>query len=157
MFCLSGRSSALSCDIFPPLELDGKYKWEIALIDLMTYNSIPNIEENVNNVLYYGDDEEIKLSTGSYEIEDINRYISDYLEKEKKNNIKISIKANNNTLKSEIFSNVWINFEKPDSLASVLGFQKIKLKPNILHSSTSQVSIIRVDSIRVVCLSLIHI
>lgn len=153
MFCLSGRGSHLNCDIFPPLELDQKYKWEFGLIDFTTYNSIPNIEENVNNTLYFGDDdEEIKLPTGSYEIDDINKFITDYLEKNKRNsNIKISISPNNNTLRSEIFSNVWINFEKPNSLASVLGFDKIKFEPNITHSSTSQVSIIRVDTIRIVC------
>lgn len=153
MFCLSGKGSELSCDIFPPLELDQKYKWEFGLIDFMTYNSIPNIEENINNTLYFGDnDEEIKLPTGSYKIDDINKFITDYLEKNKKNsNIKITITPNNNTLKSQILSSVRINFEKPNSLAKVLGFEEIKFEPNIIHSSTSQVSIIRVDTIRIVC------
>lgn len=74
----------------------------------------------------------IELPTGSYEVTDISTYINDYLEK-KYENIKIDIKANNNTLKSEIFSNVIIDFEKPNSLASILGFEKCKSDPNILY------------------------
>ena len=114
----------------------------------VSYNSIPNIEEGINNVLYYDNDKKIELPTGSYEISDIATYIKEYLKNE---NTEITIKANNNTLKSEIFSNVEIDFEKDDSLASILGFEKIKLAPNIWHSSTLPVSIVRVESVRLVC------
>lgn len=150
MFCLNGTGSTLNCDIFPPIELDGA--WELGLIDFMTYNSIPNIEEGVNNIFYFGE-EKIVLPTGSYEIEDINEYINDRLPKNqgKKKIIKMLIRANNNTLKSEIYSSVAVDFTKPNSLASVLGFRNIKLEPNKWHTSPSTISIIKTDVIRVVC------
>lgn len=150
MFCLSGKGSVLKCDIFPPIELNRNEKWELGLIDFTTYNSIPNIEEGVNNALYFDNDKTIKLPTGSYEISDIATYINEYLIKNNEN-IRITIKANNNTLRSEIFSNVQIDFEKPNSLATILGFGECKLEPNIWHSSTLPISINQVDVIRLVC------
>ena len=82
----------------------------------------------------------------------------------------MTVKANNNTLKSEIISNVQIDFKKPNSLASILGFEECVLEPNIWHSSTLPISIVRVETVRLVCnlvsysfnngiegLSLIHI
>lgn len=150
MFCLSGKGPVLKCDIFPPIELNNNEKWELGLIDFMTYNSIPNIEEGVNNVLYFGNNEKIELPTGSYEVSDISTYINEYLDKNNKN-IKIDIKANNNTLKSEIVSNVIIDFTKLNSLAPILGFEERKLEPNILHSSVLPVSIVQVEAIRIVC------
>ncbi len=150
MFCLSGKGPVIKCDFFPPIELNNKEKWELGLIDFVTYNSIPNIEEGINNVMYFDNNKKIELPTGSYEISDISTYIKDYLRNENIN-INIIIKANNNTLKSEIFSNVEIDFEKDDSLATILGFKKIKLQPNILHRSTLPISIVRVESVRLVC------
>lgn len=73
MLCLSGQSSYLGCDIFPSIDLS-KGVWEIGLIDLSTYNSIPNVEEGVNNIFYYGD-KFIEIPTGSYEIEDLEQYL----------------------------------------------------------------------------------
>ena len=62
----------------------------------MTYNFIPNVEEKVNNMFYFGDDGVIELPTGSYEIEDINTYINKKLPKNnlRKKNIKLLIKRN---------------------------------------------------------------
>lgn len=149
MFCLSGKGSVLTCDIFPPIELSDE-KWELGLIDFMTYHSIPNIEEGINNVLYYGTDKKIVLPTGSYEISDIATFINDYLIQHDEN-VKIIIKANNNTLKSEIYSNVQIDFSKPDSLATILGFETCIINPNKWYSSTLPISIVRVESIRLIC------
>lgn len=101
MFCLSGKGSVLKCDIFPPIELSDNEKWELGLVDFMTYHSIPNIEEGINNVLYYDTDKKIELPTGSYEISDIATFINEYLINHDEN-VKIIIKANNNTLKCEI-------------------------------------------------------
>ena len=40
---------ALVCDFFPPLELTAG-EWYSGLLDLTTYNSIPNVESGRNNV-----------------------------------------------------------------------------------------------------------
>lgn len=84
MFRLSGKGPVLKCDIFPPIELNNNEKWELGLIDFMTYNSIPNIE-GVNNVLYFGNNEKIELPTGSVEVSDISTYVNEYLDTNNKN------------------------------------------------------------------------
>jgi len=60
---VSGRSSVLAVDYFPPIDLsDGEY--ELGLTTFETYNTIPNVT-STNNKFYYGDnDEEITLPEG---------------------------------------------------------------------------------------------
>lgn len=45
---LSGNSSSLRADYFPPIELDHHSDYECCLIDFHTYNTIPNINETNN-------------------------------------------------------------------------------------------------------------
>lgn len=148
MFCLSGIGSTLSCEVFPPYDVsDGFY--EIGLVDLSTYNSIPNIEKGVNDKFYYGkDDKEIVISEGSYEIEDIERYIKSKLGTKA---TEFSLRANNNTLKAELKFSEQVNFEKPNTIASLLGFSGKILEPKVQHESVLEVDIVRVNTIRVEC------
>ncbi|WP_221935999.1 hypothetical protein, partial [Klebsiella pneumoniae] len=48
--------------------------WELGLLELVTYNSIPNVETNVNDKFYYGQ-KEITIPEGAYEIGDIEKYV----------------------------------------------------------------------------------
>lgn len=64
---LSGNKSIISADYFPPIILNGSY--ECGLVELQTFNSIPNID-HTNNRFHYGDDF-VELPTGSYEIDDL--------------------------------------------------------------------------------------
>lgn len=75
MFCISGQGSTISTDIFPPLTLeDGN--WEIGLVDFMTYNNIPNVEEGRNNLIYFGEEgKKIAIPAGAYEMEDLHLVI----------------------------------------------------------------------------------
>lgn len=151
MICITGTNSRMKCTLFPPFMMNQSDEWEMGFLDLMTYNSIPNIEENVNNKMYFDNNLVISLPTGSYEIEDINTYIVNELQKQN-GNISFQLIANNNTLKSEILCSSAIDFTKPDSLGSLLGFPNdTKLEANKYHSSPHQVSIIKVDVIRVTC------
>lgn len=151
MICITGNSSRMKCTLFPPFDMKASEEWEMGFLDLMTYNSIPNIEEDVNNKMYFDNNIEVSLPTGSYEIEDIDRYIVNYLQK-KNNNITFQLVANNNTLKSEILCSSGIDFTKPNSLGSLLGFpNNTKLEANKTHASPNQVSINKVDVIRVAC------
>lgn len=151
MICITGNSSKMKCTLFPPFNMNPSDEWEMGFLDLLTYNSIPNIEEDVNNKIYFDNNIVIGLPTGSYEIEDINTYIINELQK-RNVNITFKLIANNNTLKSEIFCSSAIDFNQPNSLGSLLGFPNdIKLKANQNHCSPHQVSIIKVDVIRVTC------
>lgn len=151
MICITGNKSELKCTLFPPLDLSSSEEWEMGFLDLMTYNSIPNVEENVNNILYFGSDNKISLPTGSYEISDINKYITKEL-KQNHPSVTFELLANNNTLKSEIRCSEKLDFSQPSNIGSLLGFTERKiLDANKWHSSPSQVSINKVDVIRITC------
>jgi hypothetical protein len=151
MICITGNTSDLKCTLFPPLDLSSSKEWEMGFLDLMTYNSIPNVEENVNNKLYFGNDKSLSLPTGSYEISDINKYICKEL-KQNHPSVTFELVANNNTLKSEIKCSEKLDFRQPASIGSLLGFtEKALLEENKWHISPSQVSINKVDVIRITC------
>lgn len=145
MFCLSGTGSVITCDFFPSLDLS-QGEWEIGLIDLTTYNSIPNIEEGVNDMFYYGDSA-IRIPTGSYEIDDLENYIK----KSIGDGVTLSLKPNNNTLKTEIKCTESIHFEKPRSICKLLGFESRVYEANKTHVSEMEVNIIKVNVVRVEC------
>lgn len=162
IFTLRGRSSILSVDFSNPIELDPHYDYSLAVIGLHTYNSIPNIEDGVNNKFYYwelGDrtrEKVIKIPTGSYEISDIESYLQEKLssgvvKQQSDDYYYFSLKPNNNTLKCEIKSKHEINFTPKDSLATLLGYSAQVLKPDILYQSDLPVKIVKVITIHVDC------
>lgn len=52
---LTGNTSNLRAEYFPPIDLDDGGEYVCGLVDLQTFNSIPNVDET-NNMLYYGSD-----------------------------------------------------------------------------------------------------
>lgn len=146
MFCLSGKGSVISCDVFPAFDAsDGSY--ELGLVDLSTYNSIPNIEKGVNDKFYYDGNSVITIDEGSYEIGDIEKFITDNIA----NGVLFSLTANNSTLKANISCSKEINFERPGSIASLVGFDNVKLVADKTHASKNPVDIIKVNTIKVEC------
>lgn len=150
MICIRGKSSRIRYTMFPPLDLSSSSEWEMGFHDLLTYNSIPNIEEKVNDKIYFLNGATIALPTGSYEIDNINEFIQKQIERQKID-IDFKLVANNNTLKSEIFCNKGVDFTKEETIGSLLGFDKIVIEPNIWTESQNQVSINKVDVIRITC------
>ena len=141
---LSGTSSVLEAQFFPPIELSSKKNYVLGLVELWTFNSIPNIDEH-NNKFYIGE-EVITLPTGSYEIEDIEKFLWKTLK-----DISISLKPNNNTLRSIIKSSHPIDFTHRDSIGQLLGFTHRILSPNTTHSSDLPVTILKINALRIEC------
>lgn len=139
---LTGNSSILEVNFFPPIELQRDHQYVLGMIELSTFNSIPNIEEG-NNKFYVGD-KIIKIPTGSYELVDIEKYLQSQ-------NINIDLKPNNNTLKCDLKCDKEINFQPNDSLGELLGFTKRRLPPNQVHSSDVPVKILKINSLRIEC------
>lgn len=148
MFSLNGNKSVITCEVFPPLQMD-EGEWEIGLVDLTTFNSIPNIETGLNDKFIYGG-KEIIIDEGSYEISNIEAFILQYL-KENDPTVSFSLKANNNTLKAEISCSEEIDFQATRTIGPMLGFSQLKLAANGKHVSDQPVDILRVSSVRVEC------
>ena len=144
----------------PTLQLDKDKIYEIALVNLETYNSFPNIDES-NNVFIYSPDngnlwEKIKIPEGSYEIYDINNTIHHEMEKKRghydpiNEDYYINISANSNTLKSVLIleEDYQVDFNHQNSIAKVLGFTDAKYTGGF-HESENVVNILSINSILV--------
>ena len=143
----------------PPIQLDKKKDYEIALINLETNYSFSNIDRS-NNCFNYSPGAnapwvDIIIPEGSYHVEDINDFIqremrkNDHYDKENDmNNVEIS--ANTNTLRSEMFlkNNYEVDFGKDKSINNLLGFHS-KLYTSGFHESESMVNILTINSILV--------
>lgn len=159
LFTLKGHSSTLSTDFSPPIQLDPKYSYGLALLSFHSYNTIPNVDAGTEIVLKgkNPDDDKrkvIQIPEGSYEITDIEAYIRKQLNVAKDDEETFSLKPNNNTLKCEIFSKTyWIDFTTPStaSISRVLGFSQRMLPPKVLHSSDLPVKIIKVRTVHLDC------
>ncbi|KAL7287166.1 hypothetical protein TKK_0018600 [Trichogramma kaykai] len=144
---LSGQSSVLESHYFPPIELDANKNYFLGLIELLTFNSIPNIETGCNR-LYLENNKVISIQPGSYEIEDIENCIKTALSSE---SIEFSLKPNNNTLRSTLFCSRGIDFRPKDSIGRLLGFTSQVLEAGKEHISDLPVAILKVNALRVEC------
>ena len=143
---LSGMSSVLEAHYFPPIELLPLKNYTLGLVELLTFNSIPNIDEGKNK--FYVGGKVITIPTGSYEIEDIENYVQKILSTHE---ISISLQPNNNTLCSEIKCNRPIDFGPEDSIGHLLGFTPRILAANVTRTSDLPVTILKVNSLRDEC------
>ena len=139
----------------PPIPLDKKKDYEIALINLETYYSFPNIGRSNNcfllihlmlthhglTLLFLIVVITLKISTTLFnEKWEKNDY---YDKASDKNNIEIS--ANTNTLKSEMFlkNNYEVDFRRDKSINSLLGFHS-NLNTSGFHESENMVNILTI-------------
>jgi len=111
-----------------------------------TYNTISNVNA-LNNKFYFDEnDVEITISKRSYELQAINDFLKHAIPRklpqhaihdDKKRGIDddddvnedfpIALRANNNTMKSEIKCIYKINFSNPDNIGSLLGFSSDRI------------------------------
>ena len=132
---VSGNESSFNTTLNPKFQLDRDKEYEIALVNLETYYSFPNIDET-NNVFVYSPDNgnswvKINIPEGSYEIDDINNTIQHEMEKGGHHDpinedYYINISANSNTLKSVLIleKDYQVYFNHQNSLSMVLGFTR---------------------------------
>ena len=76
---LDSNSTDFRINYSPPIELKKDKEYEIALVNLETYYSFPNIDKT-NNIFRYSIDKgtkwfEIEIPEGSYELKQINNEI----------------------------------------------------------------------------------
>ena len=156
---VSGNQSSFNTLFNPKIELDRNKVYEIALVNLETYYSFPNIDDS-NNIFVYSHDQgqtwtKIKIPIGSYEIDDLNQTIRFEMEKaghydEVNNESYISISANTNTLKSILIieQGYQVDFNQQNNLSKVLGFTGKKYIEGF-HESEKPVKILSINSILV--------
>ncbi|KYQ47517.1 hypothetical protein ALC60_13458 [Trachymyrmex zeteki] len=125
-FTLSGKS-IVAVSYFPAVDLNDT-DYELGLTDFETYHTLANV--NSTNNKFYFDDDKIVIPEGSYELRDIERYLKreilhshDAKRKEDEDGeFPLVIRANNNTMRSEIKCAYRIDFTKPHNIGSLLGF-----------------------------------
>src|SRR6267154_1556845 len=144
-----------------PIELPD-YDYEIALVNLETWNSFANVTEK-NNLFRYSTDSGITwklltIDTGSYEIESLNDEIQKLMQMNgdwdsTNNTFYITTAANTSTLKSNIYiseAGYQVDFIIDNSIRSILGFNPMILSQGF-HKSDNIVNIIDFNSIFVNC------
>ena len=156
---VSGNESSFNTRFTPKIELDKDKVYEIALVNLETFYSFPNIDDS-NNVFVYSPDngtswEKIKIPIGSYEIEDVNDAIQSEMRKgghydDINDEYYINISANSNTLKSILIieTGYQVDFNQQNNLSKVLGFTGTKYTEGF-HESENVVDILSINSILV--------
>jgi len=156
---LSEKSSKIRTQYNPLIELNASKMYEMALVNLETYFSFPNIDAKNNNFRYSPDEGDtwvdVNIPEGCYEIEDINGYLQRIL-KEKghydaaKEECCITLQPNSNTLKSvlTIATNYKVDFTPNNSIRSVLGFRRWVYGEGY-NESEEIVNIMSVNSLRV--------
>ena len=156
---VSGDKSNFNTLFNPKIELDKEKVYEIALVNLETYYSFPNIDDS-NNIFVYSHDQgqtwtKIKIPIGSYEIDDINNYLRFEMQRighydEVNNEPFINIAANSNTLKCILIigRGYKVDFNQANSLSKVLGFTGNKYNEGF-HESEKPVNILSINSILV--------
>ena len=154
---VSGNQSSFNTLFNPKIELGKKKVYEIALVNLETFYSFPNIDDS-NNIFVYSHDRgqtwtKIKIPTGSYEIGDLNQTIHFEMEKvghydEVNQESYINIAANSNTLKTILIigKDYQVDFNQPNNLSKVLGFTGKKYIEGF-HESEKPVNILSINSI----------
>ena len=153
------KSTQIRTKFNPLIQLDRAKQYEMALVNLETYYSFPNIDATNNNFRYSPDNGatwfNIDIPEGSYEITDINDYVQRIMKDnghyDSTNDVYyITVEPNNNTLKSVVDIGVGykVDFSTANSIRSVLGFNS-QVYSEGYNESENIVNILSVNSLRV--------
>lgn len=164
----TGNSSVLRCDFFPEIVLSPNIDYSCSLLDFTSYNSIPNITEGKNNEFKckwivkekqrdargketsvdVSKEKTISLPTGSYEVEDILKYLKSEFAANKIS-LSYEISDASSTVKIEFNTKIeWIG----GTLLNLIGFQRRQFfESKTKYSSDHIVKITNIDLIRIEC------
>ena len=156
---VSEKSSKFRTRYNPLIDLDVRKKYEMALVNLETFYSFPNISATNNNFRYSPDDGDtwvdIDIPEGCYEIADINEYLQRIMREKghydaTKEECCITLQPNTNTLKSvlTIATDYKVDLTPINSIRSVLGFKRYVYSEGY-NESEDMVNIMNVTSLRV--------
>jgi hypothetical protein len=156
---VSEKSSKIRTRYNPLIELDANKKYEMALVNLESYYSFPNIDATNNNFRYSPDDGDtwvdIDIPEGCYELADINAYLQRTMKENGhyhavNEEYCIKLEPNSNTLKSvlTIAADYKVDLTPANSIRSVLGFRRFVYSEGY-NESEDIVDIINVTSLQV--------
>jgi len=156
---LSEKSSRIRTRFNPLIQLDRNKKYEMALVNLETYYSFPNIDASNNNLRYSPDKRvtwfNLEIPEGCYEITDMNKYVQRVMKDAMHYDITnddyaISLEPNNNTLNAvlNIAANYVVDFTIANSIRTVLGFNSRQYTAGY-NESENLIDIISISSLRV--------
>ena len=156
---VSNNTTRFTTRFNPPIQLEKDKLYEIALINLETYYSFPNVDAS-NNYFRYSPDNgitwfEIYIDEGSYDIIDINDMIQQKMRQNghydsANEKYYITISANSNTLKSVLIleNNYHVDFRPLISISSLLGFDH-NIYTQDFQESENVVNILSINSLLV--------
>ena len=156
---VSNNKTEFTTRFNPPIQLDKNKRYEIALVNLETYYSFPNIDASNNHFRYSPDGGatwvDLFIPEGSYDILDINDTIQSMMRQKghydsANDEYYITIYPNTNTLKSILIldNNYQVDFRPPNSINSVLGFNSVLYVAGY-HNSENIVNILDINSLLV--------
>ena len=156
---LSDKTTRLRTRFNPLIQFEKDKRYEMALVNLETYYSFPNINATNNHFKYSSDGGEtwfdINVPEGCYEITDINEYLQRIMKENGHYDMEneeycIALEPNSNTLKSvlKIAPNYKVDLMSANSIRTVLGFNRWVYSEGY-NESENIVDIISVTNLRV--------
>jgi len=131
--------------------------YEVAVVDIETYYSFPNLDSSNNHLRFTTDGTNWRvmiIPTGAYSIKALNTEINDQLSAIGERD-KIQIRGIEATLRCEMktAANVEVDFTYPNSINTILGFESRVYGDSIAdkYLSRNDIDILSVNSIYVNC------
>jgi len=130
--------------------------YEVALVDIETYYSFPNVSSDNNHLRFSTDGGNnwrvMVIPTGAYSIKALNTEINDQLSAAGHRN-KIQIRGIEATLRCEmkISDGVTVDFTYPNSINTILGFDSDLYHGAAKYISRNDIDILSVNSIYINC------
>lgn len=128
LLVFSSKSSVLTADFFPAIELDPSKRYGLGLTGFHASNSITNVVKKENNILCYRMDKQkqwtiLEIPEGAYELSDLRQYIIEHVRVQQPGlPVAFSLRPNSSTDTVTIRMNFFIYFDGDQSLGKFLGF-----------------------------------